>query len=355
MANGKITAPCPTIADLAGAQDPDSNLQPLLVDADGNLLVSVSGSIVATNPSVGLNGAAIPLDSTLIGGSDGTNLRPIHVTSAGDLAALPLPNGAGTAAKQDTGNTSLASIDTKTPALGQALAGASVPVVLTAAQITTLTPPTTVTVTGTVAATQSGIWNITNVSGTVSLPTGAATESTLSTLNGKVTACNTGAVVLAAGTALVGKAGIDQTTPGTTNAVAIAQIGANTVLTGNGTTGTGSQRVTIASDNTAFSVNTLAKTPTAGTITQAAVTVGTSAVRCTVSGSAPSATRVLLVVTPDPASGAKFYIGSSSVTSSSTGKGIPVQPGQPVTFNSDSGDYYIISDTASQTFFVMEQ
>jgi hypothetical protein len=56
-----------------------------------------------------------------------------------------------------------------------------------------------------VQATQSGTWNITNISGTVSLPTGASTESTLSTLNGKVTACNTGAVVLAAGTASIGK------------------------------------------------------------------------------------------------------------------------------------------------------
>lgn len=37
-----------------------------------------------------------------------------------------------------------------------------------------------------VAATQSGTWNINNISGTISLPTGAATESTLSTLNGKV-------------------------------------------------------------------------------------------------------------------------------------------------------------------------
>lgn len=36
------------------------------------------------------------------------------------------------------------------------------------------------------ASTQSGTWNINNVSGTISLPTGAATESTLSTLNGKV-------------------------------------------------------------------------------------------------------------------------------------------------------------------------
>lgn len=33
---------------------------------------------------------------------------------------------------------------------------------------------------------QSGTWNINNISGTISLPTGAATESTLSTLNGKI-------------------------------------------------------------------------------------------------------------------------------------------------------------------------
>lgn len=41
----------------------------------------------------------------------------------------------------------LASLDSKAPSLGQALAAGSVPVVLPAAQITTLTPPTTVTVT----------------------------------------------------------------------------------------------------------------------------------------------------------------------------------------------------------------
>lgn len=37
-----------------------------------------------------------------------------------------------------------------------------------------------------VQAAQSGTWNVNNVSGTVSLPTGASTESTLSTLNGKI-------------------------------------------------------------------------------------------------------------------------------------------------------------------------
>lgn len=49
------------------------------------------------------------------------------------------------ASLQSTGNSSLNSIDAKTPALGQALAAASVPVVLTAAQISTLTPPAAVT------------------------------------------------------------------------------------------------------------------------------------------------------------------------------------------------------------------
>ena len=43
---------------------------------------------------------------------------------------------------------------------------------------------------------------------------------------------------------------IDQTTPGTTNAVSLAQLGANTVSTGNGTAGTGTLRVSLASDST---------------------------------------------------------------------------------------------------------
>lgn len=88
------------------------------------------------------------------------------------------------------------------------------------------------------AATQSGTWNI-------------GTVTTVTTV-GAVTAITN---ALPAGTNLLGKAGLDQTTPGTTNAVSLAQIGATTVATGNGVVGTGVQRVSIASDNTAFSVN----------------------------------------------------------------------------------------------------
>jgi hypothetical protein len=52
-----------------------------------------------------------------------------------------------------------------------------------------------------------------------------------------------------AGSAIIGKVGIDQTTPGTTNGVAIVGVNGATALAGNGVTGTGSPRVTIASDN----------------------------------------------------------------------------------------------------------
>ena len=111
----------------------------------------------------------------------GTLASPLYVgpgtgtTWAISAASLPLPSGAATSAKQDTiiGHvdgiegllttidtdtggiaTSTASIDAKIPSLGQALAAGSVPVVLTAAQLSTLTPLSTV------AATQSGTWTI---------------------------------------------------------------------------------------------------------------------------------------------------------------------------------------------------
>ena len=67
------------------------------------------------------------------------NSEPVVISS--DQGAVPISSATlATTAKQDTGNTSVASVDTKTPALGQALAAASTPVVLTAAQVTTLTP-----------------------------------------------------------------------------------------------------------------------------------------------------------------------------------------------------------------------
>lgn len=77
---------------------------------------------------------------------------------------------------------------------------------------------------------------------------------------------------LPAGTNLIGKVGVDQTTPGTTNAVSVAQVGATTVLTGAGATGAGSQRVTVAVD--ASTVAGSASLPT-GANTIGTVNLGT--------------------------------------------------------------------------------
>lgn len=112
------------------------------------------------------------------------------------------------------------------------------------------------TVDGTVAATQSGTWNITNVSGTVSLPTGAATaanQSTaithLSTLAGAVSGTEVQVDLVSAN---VTNAGTFAVQVDGTALTRLTDIETNTdfgATTGNGTA-TGALRVTVASDTT---------------------------------------------------------------------------------------------------------
>lgn len=154
----------------------------------GGTPVPISGTITASNPSVGTNGSAIPTSSTEIGGSDGTNLQALRVfdgdtgagtefdlgviirlpgsggSTAGGLAAsplrtdptgtttqpisaaaLPLPTGAAT-------ETTLGAVLTTTNfqarinTLGQKAMAASTPVVLASDQ-TPLPAPTAATAT----------------------------------------------------------------------------------------------------------------------------------------------------------------------------------------------------------------
>lgn len=211
----------------------------------GDVTINNASGSSAVNIQDG--GNSITVDGTVGATQSGT----WNVTNVSGTVSLP--TGASTSGKQDTGNTSVASIDTKTPALGQGVMTASSPVVIASNQSAipvsqsgtwtiqpgntanttawkvdgsavtqpvsatnldvalstrlkpadTLTAVTTVgTITnvvhiddntgsltvdnaGTFAvqATQSGTWNINNVSGTVSLPTGAATNSSLTTIN----------------------------------------------------------------------------------------------------------------------------------------------------------------------------
>jgi len=154
----------------------------------------------------GVTGAPVPAEAAFIGGEDPSgDLVGIAVDAAGNLQAdvvsSALPTGAATEAKQDSGISLLTtidadtstiagdttSIDNKTPALGQALMAASVPVVIASNQTVTITGTDVdirdlSSVTDSVSAVQSGTWNVGNITGTVSLPTGAATAANQATI-----------------------------------------------------------------------------------------------------------------------------------------------------------------------------
>lgn len=384
----------------------------ILEDIDTNLqnINTKSPSLISNRIPVDGSGVTQPISVVSLPLPSGASTAANQSTQITSLSSIDtkLSNQA-TASKQDTGNTSLSSIDTKlssqataanqnteitalqilddvpsaqnaafskgTPVMGQlddsgttAATEDNVAALRITAQravhtnlrnnagteIATASNPVRIDPTGTTPqpASQSGTWNITNVSGTVSLPTGASTEATLSSLNSKVTAVNTGAVVVSSSALPSGaateatlsgiKTGTDKipaspsqehttaaspnssrlsdgsafykaTTPTDTQPISAAslplpsgastsalqttgntslssidgklatlgqkamtgslpvvlasdqsnvpinnnQIAGNTISTGNGTVGTGVQRVAIASDNTAFNVNSV--------------------------------------------------------------------------------------------------
>ncbi len=92
--------------------------------------------------------------------------------------------------------------------------------------------------------------------------------------------------------------------------------------------------------------------PTGLTVKNAAISVGTSAVRLTTDGAAHSAGRKRLIANTEDTTVAKFYIGGSGITAQN---GILLLPGATIEVENDAGDYYIVSDTAVQTVYVTEQ
>lgn len=321
-------APIPSTSIIVAGENPAGIQEPLQTDTAGNLIVSplTTASTVTVVQPTGTNLHAV-IDSSALPAGGATSAN--QVLEIAQLTAINSnTTGVATAANQTTEITHLTSIDTKTPALGQALAASSVPVVLTAAQLSTLTPLTTI------AVTQSTVpWsdNISQFGGTsVSLGSKASTASI--------------PVVIASD-----QAALPLPTGASTSANQATEISSLATIVTN-TTG-----LATAVNQTNGTQKSQAATPTALTITQAAVTVGTSAVRLTVSGSAPASTRVVLVATPDVASVATFYIGSSSVTNSGATRGIEIASGQSFIANNDAGDYWIVSSIAAQTVLIMEQ
>ncbi len=114
--------------------------------------IPISGSITATNPSVSATGAAIPASATMIGGSDGTNLRAAKV-SAGGLVSVD-----GSAVTQPVSGTFWQATQPVSGTVAVSNFPATQPVSGTVA-VTQSTSPWvtsgTATVSGTVAVTQS--------------------------------------------------------------------------------------------------------------------------------------------------------------------------------------------------------
>jgi hypothetical protein len=113
-------------------------------------------------------------------------------------------------------------------------------------------------------------------------------------------------------------------------------------------TSAASLSVVLASDQAA--VNVTPQT-SSGTITNIQKSVGTSAVRATVSGSAPSATRKKLMIKPSKNNTGSIFLGSSSVT---TASGLEIIGPDRLEFTLDASDYYLISDTAAQVVEIIE-
>jgi hypothetical protein len=100
----------------------------------------IIGSVITTNASIGLNGAAIPTSSTQFGGSDGVNLQAVRVfdadTGAGTqyvLGSLLRQSAAGGSVEVGTTTTPLQTLSTSSTGTVTSVASSAVSVTLLAA------------------------------------------------------------------------------------------------------------------------------------------------------------------------------------------------------------------------------
>lgn len=198
-----------------------------------------------------------------------------------------------------TNAVSLAQVGATTVASGNGVVGAGVQRVAIASDNTAFAVNSTLSA------------ETTKVIGTVNIAA-AQTLATVTTVSAVTAISN----ALPAGTNLLGKVGIDQTTVGTTNAVSLAQIGATTIASGNGVVSAGVARVAIASDNTAFNVINTPVTPTSNTLNSAATTNATS-----VKGSAGTVWSIAVSNSGAAAAFLKIY---NKATAPTVGTDVPV-------------------------------
>lgn len=320
--------------------------------ADGTTPLSVTGPL--TNAQ--LRASAVPISA----------------------ASLPLPTGAATEVTLDDISGNILGINMKFPPKGQYTMSQSMPVAIASDQTPIPVTSQDLTATGTIAAINQNVAIATvNRASTLSVQvvgtyTGALTVQ--GTLNGtnwiaiSVVNVNTGAL-----TATIPSAAqfIYQAEIAGFSSVRVIALAAVTGSAAINLRASGGQSLNAldaplpAGTNQIGTVQLVAGTAAIGAVTvnaavaktvkQAAVSVGTTAVRATTDGAAVTAGRVLLSFRLDPDSTAKCYYGSASVTTSGSTRGLLVFPGESFERINDAGDYYIICDTAAQSVYIVEQ
>lgn len=274
---GRYKSSAPTLTD--------GQLYGLQLDASGNLKINVVAGGASGGTSSSFS-AAFPSTGTAAGATDGTNMQPLKVDGSNNLltkinAALPAGTNVIGHAIIDTGSTTAVTQATaanlNATVVGTGTFAAQVTGTVTANAGTNLNTSllalesggNLATIAGAVIsqeATTSGVKGVTVFGAvTTNAPTYTTAKSDALSLDTggllrvslKDTPSNTNNlnVNLAASAATVTITGTVTTSPPSNASTNIAQINGVTPLMGNGVTGTGSQRVTIASDNTAFSVN----------------------------------------------------------------------------------------------------
>lgn len=259
--------------------------------------VVVASNVGATNGAYCKLGASATVSDQLIPPNSwfaftvGANTQLTCITSTSTTtvnmvggSGLPTGSGGGGGGSGGGGNVNITQVNGNTALAGAGATGTG-SLRVTAAQDTTTiagsapgtagTPSTNVVsvqgvsggtaqpVSGTVAATQSGTWNITNVSGTVSLPTGAATSALQPTnaAQGSTTSGQTGHLVMGAVTTAAPTYTTTQTSPLSLDTAGNLRVN---VIAGGGTGGTSvAQGSTTAGQNVSpMGCRTLTSAPT---------------------------------------------------------------------------------------------
>jgi hypothetical protein len=212
----------------------------------------------ASGTEVGI--AATPIQVSLA--NTATNATAIKVD--GSAVTQPI-SGTVTTSPPSNASTNIAEINGIAPLMGNGVTGTGSQRVTVASDNTAFSVNAIQSGTWTVNPTTAANWGIHTLGSTTSGTSGVLSMGATTTAAPSYTTAQTNALSLTtAGALRVDNSAVTQpvsgtvtTTPPSNASTNIAEINGITPLMGNGVTGTGSQRVTISSDNTAFSVNAI--------------------------------------------------------------------------------------------------